>query len=212
MVCLYQKYKYRIPKDDPLKLAQYTIPTPILNFLLTSFNINPSYFSSPVTCPIQLNQFYSPFSRDKIFGSIGKAFDHKWKGIGYVHPHDTTDLQHAIHWARLAAKKDPNTFTILIAPYTNWYQNFNPHSSPFPYTHIIAPLCCKYYYIWGHSRLRYFCWVSNGKRTFLDNFTCLVCLDLYCEACFGSYVHFILHIEYTNKVNLEGIGSSKISF
>ena len=64
----------------------------------------------------------------------------------------------------------------------------------------------------GHSRLRYSFWVSNGKRTFLDNFTCLVCLDLYCEAYFGSYLHFILHIEYTNKVNLEGIGSSKISF
>jgi hypothetical protein len=65
---------------------------------------------------------------------------------------------------------------------------------------------------WGHSRLGYYFWVSNGKKTFLDNFTCLVCLDLYCEAYFGSYVHFILHIEYTDKVNLEGIGSSKISF
>jgi hypothetical protein len=138
MVWLYQRYKYHIPKNDPLKLAQYTIPTPILNFLITSFNINQSYFSSPVTCPIQLNQFYSPFSQDKIFGSIGKAFDHKWKGIGYAHPHNTIDLQHAIHWARLAAKKYPNTFTILIAPYTNWYQNFNPHSGPFPNTHIIA--------------------------------------------------------------------------
>jgi hypothetical protein len=67
-------------------------------------------------------------------------------------------------------------------------------------------------HIGGHSRLRYSFWVSNGKRTFLDNFTCLVCLDLYCETYFGSYLHFILHIEYTNKVNLEGIGSSKISF
>jgi hypothetical protein len=65
---------------------------------------------------------------------------------------------------------------------------------------------------WGHSRLGYYFWVSNGKRTFLDNFTCLVCLDLYCEAYFGSYLQFILHIEYTDKVNLEGIGSSKISF
>ena len=50
------------------------------------------------------------------------------------------------------------------------------------------------------------------KGFVLDNFTCLVCLDLYCEAYFGSYLHFILHIEYTDKVNLEEIGSSKISF
>ena len=64
----------------------------------------------------------------------------------------------------------------------------------------------------GHSRLRNYFWVSNGRRIFLDNFTCLVCLDLYCKAYFGSYLHFILHIEYTYKVNLEGIGSSKLSF
>ena len=55
MVWLYQRYKYRISKNDPLKLAQYTIPTPILNYLITSFNISQSYFSSPVTCPTQLN-------------------------------------------------------------------------------------------------------------------------------------------------------------
>jgi hypothetical protein len=63
-----------------------------------------------------------------------------------------------------------------------------------------------------HSRLGYYFWVSNGLRTFFDNFTYLVCMDLYCGAYFGSYLHFILHIEYNDKVNLEGIGSSMISF
>ena len=75
-----------------------------------------------------------------------------------------------------------------------------------------TPIRYIYIYIWGHSRLGYYFWVCNGKRTFFDIFTCLVCLDLYCEAYFRSYLHFILHIEYTDKVNLEGIGSSKISF
>ena len=138
IVWLYQRYKYRIPKNDPLKLAQYTLPTPILNFLTTTFNVRHSYFSSPVTCPIHLNQFYSPFTRDKIFGSLGKAFDHKWKGIGYAHPNNIIDLQQAIHWARLAAKNDANTITILISPDNNWYQNCNPYSNSFPDTHIIA--------------------------------------------------------------------------
>jgi hypothetical protein len=109
-----------------------------LEFLITSFNINHSYFSSPVTCPTQITQFYSPFSRDKIFGSLGKAFDHKWKGIGYAHPHNTTNLQQAIHWARIAAKNDPNTITILIAKDIDWYHNFNPYTGPFLDTHIIA--------------------------------------------------------------------------
>jgi hypothetical protein len=65
---------------------------------------------------------------------------------------------------------------------------------------------------WGHSRSGYYFWVSNGLRIFLDNFTYLVCLNLYCGPHFGSYLHFILHIEYTDKVYLQGIGSSKISF
>ena len=97
IVWLYQRYKYRIPKNDPLKQAQYTIPTPILDLLIATFNINHSYFSSPVTCPTQFSQFYSPFSRDIIFGSLGNAFAHKWQGIGYAHPHNTTNLQQAIH-------------------------------------------------------------------------------------------------------------------
>ena len=138
VVWLYQRYKYRIPKNDPLKRARYTLPTSILNFLTTTFHINHSYFSSPVTCPTQFTHFYSPLPRDRIFGSLGKAFDQKWKGIGYAHPHNATDLQQAIHWARIAAKNDPNTITLLISKDTDWYHNFDPYTGPFPDTHIIA--------------------------------------------------------------------------
>ena len=35
---------------------------------------------------------------------------------------------------------------------------------------------------------------------------------MYCGAYFGSYLYLIFHIEYTNKVNLQGIGLSNISF
>jgi hypothetical protein len=138
IVWLYQRYKYRIPKNDPLKRAQYTIPTPILDLLTTTFNINHSYFSSPVTCPTQFTQFYSPFSRDIIFGSLEKAFDHKWQGIRYAHPHNATDLQQAIHWARMVAQNDPYTVIILISPDTDWYKNPNPYIGPFQDTQVIA--------------------------------------------------------------------------
>src|ERR1700738_2071927 len=138
LVWLYQRYKYRIPKNDPLKRAQYTIPTQILDLLITIFNINHSYFSSPVTCPTQFTQFYSPFSRDITFGSLGKVFDYKWQGIGYAYPHNSIDLQQAIHRARMAAQNDPSTITIIISLDTDWYQNSNPHTGPFPDTHVIA--------------------------------------------------------------------------
>ena len=39
-----------------------------------------------------------------------------------------------------------------------------------------------------------------------------MCLDLYCGAYSGSYLYLIFHIEYTDKVNLQEIGLSKISF
>ena len=74
IVWLYQRYKYRTPKNDPLKYSHYSIPKILLNHIITYFNIIHSYFSSPVTCSTLIQKFYSPFSRDKIFGSIGNAY------------------------------------------------------------------------------------------------------------------------------------------
>ena len=48
---LYQRYKYKIPKNDPLKFSQYTLPHDILQNIIDSFQITHSHFSSPVTCP-----------------------------------------------------------------------------------------------------------------------------------------------------------------
>ena len=73
----------------------------------------------PLTCPTQLTQYYSPHNRDKIFGSIGHAQSYKWKGIG-AHPTDHNTTIEAIHWARMAAKEDPNTITILIINHNDW--------------------------------------------------------------------------------------------
>ena len=138
IVWLYQRYKYRIFKNDPLKNSHHSIPRILLNYITTSFNITHSYFSSPISCSPQIKKFYSPFSRGKIFGSIGHSFSYKWKGIGYAHRHNEKEVETAIHWARLAAKNDPNTITILTIPDNKWYHNHTPYIGPFPYTHVIA--------------------------------------------------------------------------
>ena len=138
VVWLYQRYKYRLPKNDPLKLSHYTLPHVILDHIIDSFQITHSHFSSPVTCPTSLRQFSSPFLRDKVFGSIGKAFQHKWIGNGYAHPHSEQDTQQALHWARLAAQNDPSTITILINTDPDWYHNLYPHNGPFPDSHVIT--------------------------------------------------------------------------
>ena len=125
-------------KNNPLKYSHHSIPEILLDHITTSFNITHSYYSLPVTCSTLIKDFYSPFSRNKIFGSIGHAFSYKWKGIGYVHPHNKEEAEKAIHWARLASKNDPNSVTNLTIPHNKWYQNHTPYIGPFPDTHVIA--------------------------------------------------------------------------
>jgi hypothetical protein len=89
IIWLYKRYKYCIPNIDLLKKSQYTLPPNILNQIITTFKITTSYFSSPVTCPTKISNFYSPFQRDSIFGSQDLAYTHKWQNIGYAHPYNT---------------------------------------------------------------------------------------------------------------------------
>jgi hypothetical protein len=97
IIWLYERYKYRIPKIDPLNKSHYTLSTKILDQLTTEFNIKTSYFSSMVTCSTFINNYYSPFQRDSIFGSSGTAFKHKWRDNGYAHPHNKENIQKAIY-------------------------------------------------------------------------------------------------------------------
>jgi hypothetical protein len=137
VIWLYERYKYRIPKTDPLKKSHYTIPTEILDQLITIFNIKTSYFSLPVTCSTLVNTYYSPFQRDSIFGSRGTAFKHKWTVNGYAHPHNKENIQKAIHWARLAAKENQDIITILTIPDEEWTSNNTPYKTIFDDTHVI---------------------------------------------------------------------------
>jgi hypothetical protein len=78
-----------------------------------------------------------PFLRDCIFGSLGTAFFYKWNGHGFAHP-PPSSLPQSIHMARLAAKEDPLSYTILINTDPNWHQHTNPYHTEYPYTHVIA--------------------------------------------------------------------------
>jgi hypothetical protein len=136
IIWLYERYKYRIPKTNPLKKAQYTLPLKILDLLIETFKITTSYFSSPVTCSTKIDTFYSPFQRDSIFGSKGSAYTHKWQNIGYAYPHNIENTHKAIHWARLAAQENQNTITILAIPDEEWTTNDTPYKTKFDDTHV----------------------------------------------------------------------------
>jgi hypothetical protein len=137
VIWLYERYKYRIPKTDLLKNSHYTLPTEILDQIITLFNIKTSYFSSPVTCSTLVNTYYSPFRRDSIYGSSGTAFKHKWLENEYAHPHNKENIQKAIHWARLAAKENQDTITILTIPDEEWTTNDTPYKTIFEDKHVI---------------------------------------------------------------------------
>jgi hypothetical protein len=136
-MCLYQRYNYRVSRNNPTDTLYYTLPIPLQKNLHNTFNITHSYFSSPLTCSTTLTKFFFPFHRDIVFGSLGNAFQHKWLESGYTHPSNPSDFQKALHWARLAAQHDPLTLTILITPDLQWYQNSTPLVGPFPDTHTI---------------------------------------------------------------------------
>jgi hypothetical protein len=136
IIWLYKRYKYQIPKTNPLKKSQYTLPPEILDLLIETFKITTSYFSSPVTCSTKINTFYSPHQRDSIFGSKGPAYLHKWRNAGYAHPHNTENAHKAIHWARLATQESHNTITILTIPDEEWTTNDTPYKTKFNDTHV----------------------------------------------------------------------------
>jgi hypothetical protein len=137
VIWLYERYKYQIPKTNPLKKSHYTIHTEIMDQIITLFNIKTSYFSLLVTCSTLINTYYSPFQRDSIFGSRGFAFKHKWLGNGYAHPHNKENIQKAIHWAHPAAKENQDTITILTIPDDEWTTNDTPYKTIFDDTPVI---------------------------------------------------------------------------
>jgi hypothetical protein len=102
-----------------------------------------------LSCSTLLRQFYSPFHKDCIFGSLGTAFSHKWKSQGFAHPRPPPSfLPQSIHMARLAAKADPLSYTILINTDPNWHQHTNPYYTEYPDTHVITyipPNTLKYH-------------------------------------------------------------------
>ena len=135
---LYYQYKSQLSTHNPSKNIQYTLPNPILNHMFYSFNITHSYFSFPATCPTNIHKFYSPFDRDKIFGSFGTLFQYQWHGLGYAHPHNAQDAQQILYQAQLVASIDLDNVTIITLPDNNQYKNTTPLIGPFPDTHVIA--------------------------------------------------------------------------
>lgn len=121
---LIQRYITIFPKKKPKNIRpsnlHHTLHPDITKLLIESFKITHTYYSSPLTCPTQLTQYNSPHSIDILFGSMGHAKSSCWKGKGLVFPTNHNSILEAIHWARMAAKEDKQTITILTINYKDW--------------------------------------------------------------------------------------------
>ena len=51
----------------------------------------------PLICPLFLNKYNLPLTRDVIFGFHGDTLSSKWEGEGYAHPTDHHTIMEAIH-------------------------------------------------------------------------------------------------------------------
>ena len=69
---------------------------------------------------MQLTRYNSPHNWDILFGSMGHAKSSRWRGIGLAFSTDHNTTLEAIHWARMAAKEDTHTLTILIVNHKDW--------------------------------------------------------------------------------------------
>jgi hypothetical protein len=69
-------------------------------------------------------------------GLKGLAYSHKWRNVGYAHPHNTENAYKAIHWARLEAQESHNTITILTIPDEEWTTNDTPYKTKFDDIHV----------------------------------------------------------------------------
>ena len=87
----------RKPKNIQPENLHHTLHPEITKMLIESFEITHSYYSSPLTCPTQITQYYSPHDQDIIFGSMGHAQSSRWKGIGLAYPTDHNTTVEAIH-------------------------------------------------------------------------------------------------------------------
>lgn len=114
----YTKIHNQTPQEKP-KNIQYNnlhhiLHPNIIKVLINSFKITHSYYSFPLTCPIQLTQYNSPHYRDVLFGFMRHVKSSCWTRIGLEFPRDHNTTLEAIHWTRMAAKEDTHTTTILI--------------------------------------------------------------------------------------------------
>lgn len=88
MIQRYIPHKTPRSKDSMQEAYQHdcSLHEDILQSLMTTYNLNFSYYYNPLTCPIGITQYYSLYPRDKMFGSKGHSRQHRWEGKGLHTP------------------------------------------------------------------------------------------------------------------------------
>lgn len=94
----------------------------ILQNLISTYSLEYSRCSRPLTCTTWIKIYASPHQRDHIFGSTGLARQHQWQGRGFVHPPTSQLATEAIQWARIVAQHTPN-------PRTDWLDMTIPYNA-----------------------------------------------------------------------------------
>lgn len=149
-----QRYLVDIPPKIPKTGQKPTLAyqhglfqTQLLQHIINTYNLQHSYYSSPLSCPIGITKYFNPHHRNLFFGSTRLARRHKWMGRGYAHFHNAQLATKARHWVQIAAQHTPNSPTILLIPRTDWIEMALPYNISQTDIQLLAPF--------GPSQLQY---------------------------------------------------------
>ncbi len=117
----------------------WTVPKGIMEALREGLDLDTEVFASPLNVDPGTQAYCSAFDRDRLFGSLGSAWDYQWTRSGGISlefnpEYEAEDLRKALKWALASAESTEEPFLALgvypvwgKSPYAKVYQQDNPY-------------------------------------------------------------------------------------
>ena len=87
--------------------------------LCKTYDIQQERFASPLNYDLHVNNYWSAYRRDRLFGAHFDAFSTKFTGCAYMNPeYEESELEKALQWAIWST--DAASPSCVLAVYPRW--------------------------------------------------------------------------------------------
>ncbi len=94
------------------------LPTVLHTALVSTFNIQSEWLSTPLLHHPLVAQYASPHPQDAVFNAIPGCYLHRWSGAGLAQPHNNVPaIAKALRWAISSTYTSTPTLTLLVLPH-----------------------------------------------------------------------------------------------